>query len=136
MGTAIHPAQSVPEVALSGVGASRIQRQAVKKAWLWFWGWVSAIVLAWRIQRATIDPCAKCPACGARQGKIQWQDGLVWPDQTKGCVLHTCQVCSAAWGEKPIVQAKAWALKEPMEQRGDAAPFLNRPAPDQSRSFQ
>lgn len=107
----------------------------MKKAWLWAWGWVSAIVLAWRIQRATIDPCAKCPACGARQGKIQWQADLQWSDQSKGCVVHTCQVCNAVWGERPIVRAADWNITM-REERGDVAPFINRPAADQHRSFQ
>jgi hypothetical protein len=135
MASAIYPVDLAAANAVPSLGSRRLQRQAVS-AWQWFSGWVRALVMAWRIHRAEIDPNAKCPSCGARKGKIRWEPELVWPDGSKGCVLHTCEIDGAVWAEKPIVQAKAWEIQV-RHQQGDAAPFVHRPVPPSNpRSFQ
>jgi hypothetical protein len=91
--------------------------------------WLQAIWQAWRIQHAVVDPCMKCPSCGARQGEIKWYGNLVWPDNKKGAIVHTCKVCSARWGEKPIVKAEAWDISLQEQPQGTPVPFLNRPEP-------
>ena len=47
-----------------------------------------------------IDPNAKCPGCGAHDGKLLCIGG-----EKLGEVLidHTCAVCQARWYEKPLL---------------------------------
>jgi hypothetical protein len=131
MGTAIHPANVPASTALPAVGATRIQRQTLIQ---WIWSWLRpvgvALAVMWHVYFRKIDPNERCPGCGHRSGKIQWESELVWPDKTKGAVLHRCAICSAAWGEKPIHKAADWAVNVTESQtRGDSAPFLNTSAP-------
>lgn len=46
-----------------------------------------------------IDPCAPCPSCGHRKGRITSVeiDG-------KMLVQHDCDVCKARWHEKAVLQ--------------------------------
>jgi len=45
-----------------------------------------------------IDPCAPCPSCGHRKGRIT----SVQVDD-KMLVKHDCDVCRAFWHEKPVL---------------------------------
>lgn len=52
-----------------------------------------------------VKPNAKCPACGGRNGVIRWS-----PAHKR--VIHACNICQAAWGEKPIRNPELWAVKD------------------------
>ena len=69
---------------------------------------------------AHIDPDAKCPACGGKDGKLETV--IVGPQSSgeknsppaKIQVRHTCNICGAIWGEKPILDVdstKVQAMK-------------------------
>lgn len=47
--------------------------------------------------RLRIDQNATCPACGHRDGRIQFAR-----DDKKVMVRHDCHVCRCAWLEAPI----------------------------------
>jgi|SRR5208337_3327518 len=140
MATSIHPINVAAPAEVPSVGFARLSWQAVKKAWQWLAGWAWVIVLALRIHYAKIDPNMKCPSCGHRQGKIKWEPEIEWTDKSgqkrRGIVLHTCDIDGAVWGEPAIVKAEHWRLTLNDQQRGDTVPFLHRPMPDQTRSFQ
>lgn len=54
-----------------------------------------------------VDPKAKCPACGVRRKhKIVYSTAY-------GALVHQCSFCSAAWGERPLVQSTSWAVAMP-----------------------
>jgi hypothetical protein len=53
-----------------------------------------------------IDPNQKCPSCGGYKGEIQW-------DAEQKLVIHTCELCGAVWGEKPVAPAESWAPRMP-----------------------
>lgn len=48
-----------------------------------------------------IDPNAKCPSCGAKDGEIAFNPLLQK-------VVHTCHVDQAMWAENPRIRAEAW----------------------------
>lgn len=113
---------------------------AVKSAWTWVWSFYKAaciVAAKWRLEyeyrpRARwIDPNAKCVACGAHDpahpSKIHWEPAVKFKDGTTGAVIHTCGVCGARWGEKPIITSKEWDIPLPTLE-GDTAPFIHRPA--------
>lgn len=50
-----------------------------------------------------IDVDAKCPACGHCQGEIRFS-------ADHEVVIHTCKICGAHWGEKPIVTFNHWKV--------------------------
>lgn len=56
------------------------------------------------IEDARIDPNEKCPACGWRRGKVRFS-------LEARCVIHTCAICRAQWGEQTLVKADAWSRK-------------------------
>jgi predicted Zn-ribbon and HTH transcriptional regulator len=49
-----------------------------------------------RVRLARINRNAKCPRCGWRSGRIEW-------DEKTGRILHQCMECRANWMERPIV---------------------------------
>ena len=80
------------------------------------WILVSAFALAvfavlfggWRRRRKSllpvaplVDPDAPCPACGHRNGTLKFLPAL-------RLIVHTCDICGAAWGEKTVVDTSAW----------------------------
>lgn len=109
--------------------------------WLYSWlytltMWVGAWGL-WAYQRVKLyytrrNPNMVCPACGARSGKIHWDPMLKFADGKVGALVHRCEVCSAMWGEPPIVASKEWMSQQPVPQ-GDPVPWSHGP---QSRSFE
>jgi hypothetical protein len=73
--------------------------------WVWLWRMVGAVgcfvVPAPKPEPDyRIDPNAKCPGCGAHDGKLLCIGG-----EKLGEVLidHTCAVCQARWYEKPLL---------------------------------
>jgi hypothetical protein len=86
--------------------------------------WLKVALFGWYIRwaarpngprdcKARLDPNAKCPACGHRQGKIRWTPYATWLDGAKGAVVHRCDVDGAFWFEKPLVSAEKWAVELP-----------------------
>lgn len=56
-----------------------------------------------------IDRKAKCPACGiVRRHKIVFH-----PAYLK--IIHECRLCTAQWGENPVVAAESWRVHTGME---------------------
>lgn len=53
---------------------------------------------------SVIDPNRQCPACGAKDGRIQFSD-------THGKVLHMCNVCKAVCAEPPIFRYADWKVE-------------------------
>jgi hypothetical protein len=109
---------------------------AVKSSWTWVWAFCKAAQIMygkWRLERdyrqhsRWIDPNAKCPACGARSGKIHWEPNVKFGDGKTGAVVHTCNIDGARWGEKPIITSREWDIPLPPPE-GDTAPFIHRPA--------
>ena len=60
---------------------------------------------------ARVDPNAKCPACGERDGELHWTAQVEWPDKTKGALVHRCKLCQAFWFSKPLVPSEKWAVE-------------------------
>lgn len=75
-------------------------------------------------QKVVRDPNFPCPACGARNGEIRWVDTLKWPDGTMGALVHQCKICTAAWGQMPIVNAQDWKISLTLQ---EAQQFARRP---------
>ena len=61
-----------------------------------FWAYILQKIDASAADSARIDPDAKCPACGARQGTLTWRSDVKQ-------VQHRCAVCGALWGEPPLM---------------------------------
>jgi hypothetical protein len=61
----------------------------------------------WRAKRLVakkiIDPNAKCPSCGNEKGTIRFSP-------THGALIHRCEICGAEWGQRCIVNPKAWQV--------------------------
>jgi hypothetical protein len=70
---------------------------------------IRAFLYARRIRNLVIDPHSKCPACGARNGKLK-----CLPCETKEkpnatmMIEHTCEVCGAQWYEPTILNSELW----------------------------
>lgn len=75
-----------------------------------------------RLERTERDRRAKCPACG-HGGKRGWFFRRYKPDvkphelkwsEMHEALLHTCPVCGAVWGDRPIVQYRGgWKVEIP-----------------------
>jgi hypothetical protein len=75
--------------------------------------WLGKILEARRMYNLVVDPNSKCPACGARQGKLKCVtvDRSQKPNTTV-MVQHTCGVCSALWYEPTILKPELWVDSE------------------------
>ena len=84
------------------------RKRKQKQLWLFrsnalrgVWLRVASAWARWRASRAAsrarIDPNAKCPACGARNGRIKWL-------AASALVQHTCLDCAAIWCEPPLME--------------------------------
>ena len=71
--------------------------------------WLRSLYDQWRIYNAVIDPNSKCPACGARNGKLKtvMVETEKKPNKTV-MVEHTCGVCIATWYEPTVVKPEKW----------------------------
>lgn len=85
-----------------------LKRFAAKcwRGWMFVTSPVRFAWFQWRVSRVTIDPNAKCPSCGARNGKIVF-------DPMYNAVRHHCNVDHAEWHERCIVKP-TWVIKSPM----------------------
>lgn len=92
----------------------------------WIWGLAIVIILGWGLFRwrdrhvHVIETSAKCPACGHRNGSIQFfTTELVQPQDPKlqphvkniARVTHVCNVCKAQWSQAPM-QPKIWEVSK------------------------
>jgi hypothetical protein len=80
-------------------------------------------------KRRVIDPCAKCPGCGARKGSIRY---------LRSRVVHCCDVCGAFWAELPRVVPHAWDFlardEKAVEDSADQFRELFSPEPKKKES--
>lgn len=95
--------------------------------------WKRLLLVYWYliISRAQVDSNAKCPSCGHRDGEIRFDYNFVWPDGTKGAIIHSCHIDRAVWAEKPIIKAEQWHVEGLLleeEVRSDT-PVINKPEP-------
>lgn len=68
---------------------------------------------AYRIRNAVIDPNSKCPACGARNGKLECMTVRTPQKPNVGVMVqHQCAVCRAKWYEPTIVKPEKWVAAE------------------------
>lgn len=75
--------------------------------------WFRSLLEQWRIRNAVIDPNSKCPACGARSGKLDCMT-VRSPQKPNVAVMvqHQCQICHARWYEPTIVKPEKWVAAE------------------------
>ncbi len=59
------------------------------------------------------NPSAKCPACGNANGDIRWIPDFTIGQATErtGAIIHRCRICTAMWGEPPIVAMEHWHIE-------------------------
>jgi hypothetical protein len=75
--------------------------------------WLRSLLADYRIRNAVIDPNSKCPACGARQGKLECMTVRTPQKPNVGVMVqHQCQICHARWYEPTIVKPEKWVAKE------------------------
>lgn len=58
---------------------------------------------------ATIDPNARCPVCGHRDGELCAVEGIMSGAKGLYC-LHSCRRCGARFFEKPVVALVAGSV--------------------------
>lgn len=70
------------------------------------------------------DPSAKCPACGNFDGEIRWVPSFTFAaeGEATGALIHRCKVCTAMWGETPLVAKRHWNVSVDPEAWNAAAP--------------
>lgn len=75
--------------------------------------WLRKLWHSWRVYLAEIDPNSKCPACGARNGKLKCTqvERNTKPNSTI-MVQHECLTCHAVWYEPTILKPELWAPAE------------------------
>jgi hypothetical protein len=75
--------------------------------------WLRSLLDQWRIRNAVIDPNSKCPACGARNGKLKavMVETQAKPNKTV-MVEHKCGVCEAQWYEPTVVKPEKWVASK------------------------
>ena len=80
----------------------------------WLISILRKFIRLWHIPKpedlAKIDPNARCPVCGAREGRLRcvWQaepgpQSKDVPPKYKVQCQHTCDECGARWFEKPVI---------------------------------
>jgi hypothetical protein len=69
--------------------------------WRVLCAWLSRRWFLWRVARATIDQNEKCPNCGWRLGRIEWNYQL-----KKN--VHQCLRCRAKWTSDPMLASAEW----------------------------
>jgi hypothetical protein len=80
--------------------------------------WLRNLFEQWRIRNAFIDPNSKCPACGARNGKLECMTVRTLAKPNVGVMVqHQCQVCHAKWYEPTIVKAEKWVASELLQDK-------------------
>lgn len=59
------------------------------------------VILRWRVSRTKANQNEKCPACGHRTGRIEFESksARLW---------HHCLICRARWSESPILNPTEW----------------------------
>lgn len=77
-----------------------------KKLWIALKAVLRRSYIRWRVSRTVRDVNEKCPACGHRKGNIKFSE-------VHKQLLHSCEVCQAAWGEPCIVKPDAWKVVMP-----------------------
>lgn len=74
-----------------------------------FTAWSSAQIGMWRLiwasKYARLDPNAKCPGCGWKQGHLK-----TIPEARQ--MGHVCHVCGAEWGEPFLMHPDLWLGKK------------------------
>jgi hypothetical protein len=92
-----------------------------------------AVSLLWLVRApkkgslALVDPNAKCPCCGARDGRLRC---VHLTDVALAC-QHTCNVCAARWVEPAVVtlttaNAQHGVARTPVEEKEDRLRLMYR----------
>lgn len=93
------------------------------RKFIWLWS-LHFLKLA-RIRMEKRSLTEKCPACGHRAPhKIEWTAKLTFADNTRGAIVHTCAICGAEFGERPVIPSKFWLVARPsiLEQEEERPP--------------
>lgn len=74
---------------------------------IWFYHWKPRVEA--HRYGPFVDPNAKCPACGNKDGSLKMTMGLQDGKQgERPWIKHICKICSAEWMEETVVAIDSW----------------------------